>query len=434
MTKVRLFTLTAVALLTFGVVFSQDDNPPGAYVMGETEETYRGPMGNERPIDFFEVHNAEIRSVFRQLSSYSGVDIVVGEDVKGAVSLSVSNKTWLEILWIVCRVSNLAAVSEENYIYILSSDEYGKRMAGSAAAIEFTQTASPLRREIIRLNFTTAMEMEPTVEALLSARGKVTMAGHTNALVLHDTEENIRQIRKMIEDLDRPVPQVSISCKIIEVSAGVVQKMGVHWGVTDPQYNVTASHLDPSHTSIITDPPINRITYGMLTPERLGVTLEYLFEDHQGEVVAQPQITTLDNKEARIFMGQQIPIRMLDEAGNTVIQMVNAGTALVVTPHVSGDGKKIMLSLEPRKESYYVDAGGLPVINEQSAKTSVMVNNGETVVIAGLTSNESRNVEAGIPFLKNIPILGHLFKRSAKSVEKQDLIIFVTPHIIHPDM
>ena len=127
-------------------------------------------------------------------------------------------------------------------------------------------------------------------------------------------------------------------------------------------------------------------------------------------------------------MGQQVPVKVRDEAGNTVVQMINAGTALVVRPHISGEGR-ILLELSPKKESYTM-VEGQPVINEQSATTNVVVSNGETVVIAGLTSNETRKVDEGIPFLKDIPLLGNLFKRSEKNVEKKDLIIFVTPHVI----
>lgn len=127
-------------------------------------------------------------------------------------------------------------------------------------------------------------------------------------------------------------------------------------------------------------------------------------------------------------MGQQVPVKYLDEAGNTVVQMVNAGTELVVKPHISGNGR-ILLELSPRKESYTLQEG-VPIINEQSASTNVVVSNGETVVIAGLTSNETQKNESGIPVLKNIPLLGNLFKRSENSVEKKDLVIFVTPFII----
>jgi len=113
--------------------------------------------------------------------------------------------------------------------------------------------------------------------------------------------------------------------------------------------------------------------------------------------------------------------------------MVSAATQLTVTPYVSGEGK-VMLTLSASKEDFISAMGDNPALSQKSAKTNVLVNNGETVVIAGLTSNEKRNASTGIPFLKDIPILGHLFKKSDKSANKKDLVIFVTPHIIHSEI
>lgn len=428
MIKVRAFLLIPVVLLAVSVSFSQSSrggNP------GSSQEQYT--TNGDKIIDYFEVHSADMKSVLRQLSAYSGVDIVAADDVKGTVSLSVTNKSWREILSILCRVHDLSAVEEANYVYVVSgggaflkSGEAGKAVSGA----DISAVGSPLRREIIKLKFTTAEEIKGAVEGLLSSKGKLTVVNHTNALIIFDTEQNINEIRHTIAQIDVQTAQISISCKIIEVSSGVLQKMGVHWGYVNQDANVTANQLEA--TNILGD-AINRVTYGVLTPERLSVAMEYLFQDNKAEVVAQPQITTLDNKEANIFMGQQIPINTRDEAGNIVTQMVNAGTELTVTPYVSGEGR-IMLTLNPKKESYILTENGTPIINEQSATTNVMVNNGETVVIAGLTSNEQRTTEGGIPILKDIPLLGNLFKRSQKTLDKRDLIIFVTPHIIHSEM
>ncbi|NLG19288.1 MAG: hypothetical protein GX556_18345 [Fibrobacter sp.] len=379
----------------------------------------------DKIIDFFEVHDADVRSVFKQLSAYSGVDIVVSEDVKGTVSLTVTNKSWGEILGIICKVHDLAAANENSYVYIMKNSEFLKRQIDNATGVQTAQDISPLRRELIKVNHVPAKEIVASIQSLLSVRGKVTLIEHNNSLIIYDTHDNIIQIKKMIVDLDREASQVQISCKIIEVSSGAIQRMGVHFGYKSGSFEAT--HVPNPEAGIISD-AIERVTYGIISPEKFSAALEYLFTDNKGEIVAQPQITTLDNKEARIFMGQQVPVKVRDEAGNTVIQMINAGTALVVKPHISGEGR-ILLELSPKKESYTM-LEGQPVINEQSATTNVVVSNGETVVIAGLTSNETRKVESGVPFLKDIPLIGNLFKRSENNVDKKDLIIFVTPHII----
>jgi type IV pilus assembly protein PilQ len=269
-----------------------------------------------------------------------------------------------------------------------------------------------------------------SIQTLLSLRGKITIVERNNALIIYDTDEIIAQVRKMIKELDVETPQISISCKIIEVSSGAIQRIGVHWGYMDGSTGVLAQHV-PEKIGIVSG-ALERVSYGILNQNNFTATLEYLFTDNKGEIVAQPQVTTMDNKSARIFMGQQIPVKYLDEAGNTVVKMIDAGTELVVKPHISGDGR-ILMELNPKKESYTLQEG-IPVINEQSASTNVAVNNGETVVIAGLTSNESINGESGIPVLKDIPLIGNLFKKASKTVDKKDLIIFVTPHIVDQKM
>jgi type IV pilus assembly protein PilQ len=364
------------------------------------------------------------------------VDIIAGDAVKATVSVAVSNKSWREILAIICMVHNLTVVDERTFVYVLSREEAAARgitptqqpgVSLPPAAGVGLEAEAPLTREVIPLKFTTAVETAPAITQFLSPRGKLTAIQHTNSLILVDTDENIKELRTLIQQIDVQTPQISISCKIIEVSSGVIQRMGVHWGFADGSSNITLAQDVPEG---MISGGMHRVTYGMLSPEKLSAALEYLFEDTKAEMVAQPQITTLNNKEARIFMGQQIPINRKDDANNTITEMVEAGTELIVTPYVAGDGK-IMLALKPKKESYTPGQDGAPIVNQQSAETNVLVNNGETVVIAGLTSNEKRDTESGIPILKSIPIIGNLFKRSSKTLDKRDLIIFVTPHIIH---
>ncbi len=385
---------------------------------------------NGKVIEFYEVHDADVRSVFRQLSVYSGVDIIAAEAVKGRVTLTVTNKPWNEILSIVCRMTNLSVAVEGSYIYVVPLEDFNKQRIDQATTFQAAQELSPLRREIIKIQNAQAKEMMESIQSLLSLRGKITVVERNNALIIYDTDDIISQVKKMIKELDVETPQISISCKIIEVSSGAIQRVGIHWGYMDGSANVSAQHI-PEGVGFVSG-ALERITYGILNAENFSAALEYLFTDNRGEVVAQPQVTTMDNKSARIFMGQQIPVKYLDEAGNTVVKMIDAGTELVVKPHISGDGR-ILMELKPKKESYILQ-DGLPVINEQSASTNVAVNNGETVVIAGLTSNESIKSESGIPVLKDIPLLGNLFKKSSKNVDKKDLIIFVTPHIITRDV
>jgi len=402
-------------------------------------EAIRKSVGHDKPIERFSVNNADVRAVFKQLSEFSGADIVLADKVAGTVSVSVTNKTWREIMGIVCKIANLTAIKEPAYYYVVPSDEYRKQQLSDEAMNKEEESLEELKREIIKCNNAKAEEMKNSVQTLLSARGKITVVERNNALIIFDTPEIIAQIRKTIQDLDIETNQVFISCKIIEVNSGVAKDLGIGWGYFD---HLGGTDVSATHMPAFSVPgELERLTFGILSQDKLSATLSLLFQNTGAQIVAQPQITTLDNKEATVFLGSQIPIQTMTTAGGAqssqfvvgtpTITMVDAGTNLIVTPHVTSE-KRIMLTLSSTKSSYTLTGTGTnPIINKQSAQTNVVVSDGETVVIAGLTSNETQTVDEGIPFLKDIPVLGNLFKHTKKTVNKDDLMIFVTPHIIN---
>ncbi|HEX7511092.1 MAG TPA: secretin N-terminal domain-containing protein, partial [Chitinivibrionales bacterium] len=263
------------------------------------------------PIEQFSVSAAEVRSVLKQLSQYSGVDIVLHDKVSGAVSLDLTHKTWKEILAIVCKVANLTLIREVSYLYVIPTADYQKDNLANASMQQQAQTVEELRREVVKLKNVPAQEIQTSLASLLSARGKITVVQHTNSLIIYDTDENINAIRKTIKELDVETDQVSISCKIIQVSSSVLQNLGVQWGYFDKMGGVDVSAQHLSGTGVVTG-ALEKLTYGIISQDKLSFSLEYLFQNSKAEVVAQPQITTLDNKQATIFMGSQIPFTYRD--------------------------------------------------------------------------------------------------------------------------
>ena len=422
-----LLIVSASPLMT--VTQSQEADTTG---LSAPSQLVKKPM-HDKPIERFSADKANVRSVFRQLSDYSGYDIVLDPKVDGLVSLTVTNKTWREIMGIVCKINNFTVIKEPSYLYVVPAEDYRKQQLSDATSSQAEQAVEELKRGVVRVNNVPAEEMNKSITSLLSARGKITVVERNNALIIFDTEKNIEQIKRTIQELDVETDQVSISCKIIEVTSGMTNNLGVRWGYFDKLAgtDVSAQHLPVAAGSASTDivaGALEKLTYGILSQDKFAIALDYLFQNHKADVVAQPLIVTLDNKTAHISMGSQVPVKYLDKAFNTVIQMIDAGTELSVTPHINGE-KRISLELNPTKRSYSM-TGDLPIINQQSAQTNVVVSDGETVVIAGLTSNDEENTEEGIPFLKDIPFIGYLFKRTTKTIEKHDLIVFVTPHII----
>ena len=153
-----------------------------------------------------------------------------------------------------------------------------------------------------------------------------------------------------------------------------------------------------------------------------------IISEGKGEIIDHPEIITLDNQKAIIYSGERIPINTLDEAGNVVTTFYETGTRLEVTPHITAENR-ILMSLKPERSAYNPTPGGYTIIT-RNANTNLIVSNEETVVIGGLTSRESRRQESGIPILKDIPLIGRLFRYQRKDISTSELVIMITPEIL----
>ena len=400
----------------------------GLLVVSVCFATNQLPSGNtNRVYERWEWRDATLQSVASHIASVSGVDIVVDANIASeTINISLRNRTWQEVLKIICHTKNWSfrVLNDGSYIYIADERELNDRLVRDAQSARNLEALENLEILTIRLRNTTAEDMMEPIRGVLSQRGRVVPVRHTNSLIIHELSRNVENVMNFIDEMDQEMLQISISAKIVEIGSTATQAMGVQWSFFDTRGNSIS-------TSGGVADPFARATFGVLDPMGFTMAMEYLHSNSNVEIVAEPQITTLENREARIFMGSQIPIARRDEAGNTVTEMLNARTELIVTPTVTGQGQ-IRMNLRPTKTSY-AQAPGIGegfVINEQGAQTNVIVQDGETIVIAGLTSDDTQERRSGIPFLQDIPILGHLFKNQNRRNEKRDLVIFVTPHVI----
>jgi type IV pilus assembly protein PilQ len=402
--------------------------------------------GKAPVIPVLEFTNTDVRSVFRLLSEYSAVDIVVDPAVSGSVNTVVTNKSWQEVVHIVSKMLNLTVTNELGYLYVQKTDDYQKRLLERASANNAQDQAQKLQRKIIRISNAKADEMQAAVKDLLSARGKITVVARTNSLIIVDGADQITSIEKVLKQLDLETNQVLIEAKLVQVESDALQELGVNWSAssgpgvgwaTKPTAGLGSGGVlgaGPfSGGSIVNNTPTQSaaaqtLAFGLLNGN-LGIAISHLLQTGKAEVLATPQITTLDNKEARIFMGNQVPILTKDISGNTITTYVNAGTELTVLPQITAPDR-ILLNLKPHKDDYSVVSGAGVVIKKQEAETNVVVSDGETVVIGGLVERDENHDETGVPLLKDIPLLGALFRYTRTEIVKKDLAIFVTPHIV----
>lgn len=390
----------------------------------------------DRPIPRVEFERANLPAVLLALSEHAGIDIVSGVREEVLVTISLRNKSWQEVLEIVCRIHGLTPIVSASYIYVMTTAEYQQMMLQDAQALQQLDQLAPLRMKIVRINNSTASAIHSSIVGLMSTRGKATVAEKTNSLILVDTQEHIAQVERVIAKLDLAIPQVMIDAKLVTVSHDETNAMGINWQTLltsttrGDLATVGMSAPIPDEMLNVSSAASFNLDAGNFQLGLSQVALDFFSTFRDAEVIANPQVTTLDNREAVIFMGERVPVRTLDATGRATVEMVEAGTELRVKPHITQDNR-ILMDLEPRKRSYIVDPQlALPVFREQSAKTSVVVDNGETIVIGGLTNREEMEVVTGIPVLRSIPFIGALFRNKRTEVRKQDLIIFVTPHIV----
>ena len=417
----------------------------------ERTESRSDVATTQRRMDFI-FPNSDMRTVFAALSEHAGVDLIPAPNITGKIALQVRNKTWQEVLDIICNLYDLTWVIEDKYIHVMRRADFDRRRSEINGKDRRELTEAPKVRKTFTLQHAKAQDLLPVISQIVAEyTGSATVVERSNAMVVNASPPVLDLVAKAIKDLDVATRQVVITARLVVVDSKILQEIGVDWnlasgvgnlpkagdglqgsgglptrGVLDSRSQVEM-RINPAGTPGISTAN-GSISMGVFQGN-VGVALNQFLKDDKTELLASPQVTTLDHQAASINMTENITVRVIDERGVPGIQQMTAGVKLDVIPHITGEGR-VLLELQPENSSFSVDAQGQPVKQEQKAKTNVVIDDGETVVIAGLTTNQQINVEAGIPFLKDIPLVGNLFKHTRKDYSKKDLIIFVTPNVI----
>jgi type IV pilus assembly protein PilQ len=401
-----------------------------------------------------DVEGADIRTVLRAISEFSGRNIVLASNVKATVKVSLKNVGWEEALRTILRANNLDYVEEGS---ILRVDE-GTKLQAEAVDREQARAKQmevvPLETRIIKLNYANASELSTSLSGSLTRRGTVQVEKRTNSLIVADLPSNVDRVEKMAQLLDSTTPQIEITAKLVDVDVEALRDIGVVWNagggkpdfITDP----SGGFSDPNPNEHVLNPgndgnqglnlqfdesiadPSGTITYGIIkTWGTLEAQLQALEQNRKANIISNPRITTVDNREAKILVGQKIPLIVQDVAGNPLSQLQTIGIQLRVTPHLTQD-KKIIMDLHPEVSDLSTQStvqGGV-IINTSEADTRVMVDDGQTAVIGGLIRTNDSSIRRGLPVLKDIPIIGALFRTTDSVRQNRELIIFVTPRLV----
>ena len=387
------------------------------------------PDGRRISID---VQGAEVETVLRSLSEFSGRNIVASKEVKGSVTLRLRNVPWRQALDILLRTQALGMVDNGSTIVISNLDTLRKEELERNTAERAKEDLLPLYTRIIPVSYANAEEMSKAVEKTLTKRGHIEVDKRTNALLVTDIDDRLSQAESMIRSLDTRTPQVEIVARLVDVDRSASRSLGIDWSLQNMDLGDAGAHEGVSVTPGQVPSPAGTVKFGTVKGfGSIEATLTALETQNKANIISNPRITTVNNREASVVVGQQIPLIVQDFAGNAVTQLTTIGIKLSVTPHINV-GNKITMDIHPEVSDLAAQAtvqGGI-IINTTMADTRVMVNDGETAVIGGLIRSNETETNRGVPILMDIPLLGNLFRSTSKTKAKRELLIFVTPKIL----
>ena len=376
-----------------------------------------------------DLQGADIRTVLRTLSDYAGKNIIAGKDVEGQVNARIKDAPWEDALAAILKAHGYAYVEENGIIRVGEMAKIRNEELEEVAAARKREDLLPIVTEVVRLEFANASELKTSLAEMLTNRGRLQVDSRTNALIVSDIRLNVEKIGSMARELDGRTQQVEIVSKLVDVSADDTKNLGIEWNITNLSVgDVTGS----AGVSALTPGAVGALRVGTVQSwGQLDLMLDALARSKKANIVSNPNITTVNNREAKILVGAKIPLIVADEAGNAITQLTTVGIQMRVTPHVNSD-RTITLDLHPEVSELSSQAtvqGGV-IINTSEADTRVVVNDGETAIIGGLIRDVQSEVKTGIPLLMDLPGIGWLFRNSNKSNDKRELIIFVTPKML----
>jgi type IV pilus secretin PilQ/predicted competence protein len=399
---------------------------------------------------------ASIADVVAGFASFSGRTIIMGKDVKGEVTAEIKNQPWPQAFQAILATQGLSAQEMSGGIIRVDAP----------ATLAALDSLEPLETSLVRINYAQAGSLSKTVESILTkGRGRVVADTASNSLVLTDTRSRIASITDFVRGLDVRTPQLSIQAKIIFVDRTDIEQLGVKYdlGNSNQFFNKLVQRGNPATPGTTFGRDVNIVDLGGTSVSAIGnadavitgSALDLIYSTSIGgfslstflsalertelaDIQAEPVISTLDNRQADILVGEETPVRVIDASSGSgnggvaraTVQFKETGIRLTVTPHVTNNRQVLMQLHTERSAVRPLAAADLGfVFSKQKADNQLLVNDGETAVIGGLTVTEVTKSRSGIPLLGSLPIIGKLFSFNSDTENRRDLIILVTPRI-----
>jgi type IV pilus assembly protein PilQ len=430
------------------------------------------PAAGRLSMDF---RDADINNLLRIIAEVSGRNVVAGSDVTGKVTVRLVNVEWEQALDVILKINNMDYEMDGNIIRVaprakLAAEKKEKedQRVAAARARETERRVQiqvePLVTKVVSVNYAKASDVLKNLDRLKTpgrADASIVVDDRTNSLIIQETVDSIAKMETLLRRLDVPTPQVLIEARIVEAFRGFAQSLGVEYGFLS-RFQANGGQATRGPISMFSSIPGTNLTvpapgegiplsisfpasgqsasglgmiFGSLEGGSiLGIRLSAAESEQKIKTLSTPKVATMDNQEAEIRQGTQVPYTTVDSSGRTVVAFQDAFIRLKVTPHITND-RRISMKVEAEKTApgTRIDyAGGFAFpLEQRKATTNVLVSNGSTIVIGGLFQSSDSESESRLPWLHRIPLLGMMFKsHSIGPNEKRELLIFLTPTIL----
>ncbi len=450
----------------------------------------QGFQGEKLSLNF---QNIEVRSLLQVIADFTNFNVVTSDTVTGTSTLRLKDVPWDQALDVILQSKGLGVRKNGNVLWIAPKEELAAKEQVELESKKKVADLEPTRTQSFQLNYSKAETLTRSLlgqsqgsgggggiaggttggnasNRMLSARGSVIFEARTNQLFVTDIPSKLEEVQALIAKIDIPVRQVLIEARIVEADDSFGRSLGVKLGGSDlrgvrggtPGYGVGGGNavtvggnynaigsqtLQPGAVSSYADTQFVNMAanalgnstavpatvalslFGAAANRFLNLEISALEAEGKGNVVSSPRVITADQTKARIEQGEEIPYQQSTSSGATSVSFKKASLSLEVTPQITPEGN-VILDLEVNKDSRGSLTAAGPAINTKQIKTQVLVENGGTVVIGGIFTQDERLDVSKVPLLGDLPVLGYLFQTRTKSISKTELLVFITPKIV----
>jgi type IV pilus assembly protein PilQ len=432
-----------------------------------------GFQGEKLSLNF---QNIEVRALLQVIADFTNFNVVTSDTVTGNVTLRLKDVPWDQALDIILQSKGLGVRKNGNVLWIAPKEELANKEQVDLEAQKKLAELEPTRTQSFQLNYTKAEMVAQQLlgqgsaqggggasqsSRMLTPRGNVVFETRTNQLFVSDIPSKLEEVQALIAKIDIPVRQVLIEARIVEADDSFGRALGVKLGGSDLRGPPTRAGVNLGgnyeaigvQTGQVAGPtdfvnsqfvnlPANTSAFGggsaatfalslfsASVNRFLNLELSALEAEGKGNIVSSPRVITSDQTKARIEQGEEIPFQQATSSGATSVAFKKASLSLEVTPQITPEGN-VILDLLVNKDSRGALTPAGPAINTKQVQTQVLVENGGTVVIGGIFTQDERNEINKVPLLGDIPFLGLLFQNRVRSTSKTELLVFITPKIV----